>query len=100
MSTLDLSQYLEQPLTVTGLARDARAGAIVLPVGDHEDKRPVYVAGLKTWGDQEGRTVSVSGILRLRAIIAIATVDKEGSVSHGLDDAVFVIDDPSWKIES
>jgi hypothetical protein len=99
MSVLNLAEHLERPMTVIGRARDARAGAIVLDAED-EDSMPIYVAGLETWGDHEGRIVSVSGILRKRAVIPIATVDEEGSISHGLDSAVFVIDDPSWKFES
>jgi hypothetical protein len=84
--------------TVTGRARDARAGAIVLYVGS-ENSMPICVDGLESWGNQEGRAVSASGILRQRAVVPIATIGEDGSISHGLDDVVFVIDDPGWKIE-
>jgi len=95
MNASELMGYVEKPLTVTGRARDASAGATVVADGS-EDSVPIYVAGLGTWGDQEGRMVSVRGVLRKRAIIPIATIDQGGSVSHGLGDAVFVIDNPSW----
>jgi hypothetical protein len=96
MSTVDLTRQLEKLVTVEGCARDAGAGAIVLQA----NSEPIYVAGLETWGDKEGITVTVSGILRRRAVIAISTLDEEGAISHGLDSAVFVIDDPTWKFES
>jgi hypothetical protein len=95
MSPLDLSRYLEERLTLIGRALDASAGAMVVLAGN-EEGMPIYVGGLGTWGDDEGRTVSVSGILRRRAVIPIAAFDEEGSVSHGLEGAVFVIDEPDW----
>ena len=98
MRPLDLSRYREKRVTLIGRARDASAGAMIVPATSEEGV-PIYVGGLGTWGEEEGRTVSVSGILRRRAVIPIATFDQEGSVSHGLEGAVWVIDEPDWQIE-
>jgi hypothetical protein len=91
----DLANHLGQHVTVTGVARNGSAGALVSR-DDEMAAEPVYVAGLRSWGELAGRKVSVSGLLHRRAIIPLAVVDDDGAVSHGLGSAPFVIDEAVW----
>ena len=90
-----LAALVGSQTTVTGVARNAHAGAVVLTA----DRTPVYIDGRESWDetDLDGTKVDVTGVLRRRSIVPKATVEADGAVSHGMDDDdVFVIADPSW----
>ncbi len=97
MST-DLDKQLNSSTTITGTARNARTGAIVML----EDRTPIYVAGLESWDVQlNGIEVAVSGVLNRRSLVPQAVVDDDGAVSHGMDDpSVYVIDGATWELAS
>ncbi|NUT91829.1 MAG: hypothetical protein HOY78_07330 [Saccharothrix sp.] len=81
---MDLDAHVGRPVTLHGTAHDAHAGAVVVPEGA---ELPVYVEHLAAWGDDAGRDVRVTGVLRL-----VPPTTPPGS--HGLMDAVYVLTDP------
>ena|SRR5437870_1237846 len=96
MDDKTLAQHVGKQADITGVARDAMAGAVVLT----DDRTPVYIDGLRAWDDSvSGSRVRVSGTLRHRGVAPTASVAKDGSVSHGMDGASYVLEDASWQVE-
>ncbi|WP_309115602.1 hypothetical protein [Saccharothrix sp.] len=83
---MDLNVHLGQRITLHGTAHNAHAGAVVVPAGGD---LPVYVEHLPAWGEEVGRDVRVTGVLRL----VPPTARKDGPVSHGITSSVYVLTD-------
>ena len=94
--SIQLDSMLDKKATITGVAGNARMGAVVLT----DDRTPIYIDGLESWADTDlaGQQVEVSGTLRSRSLAPQATVDADGAVSHGMDGASsYVLENASWK---
>lgn len=84
---------LDQEVTVSGCARDAFMGAVVLT----EDRTPIYVDGLREWDeDIEGEDIQATGVLRRRSLAPDPVVDEDGAVSHGAEGTNYVLEGASW----
>jgi hypothetical protein len=84
-------EHLGESVTLRGTARTAAAGAIVSVAGE-----PVYVDGLDRWSEEvEGKSIEVTGVLRLRESGLPAPPEGEAPM-HGLVDDTFVLDDAEW----
>lgn len=94
MSHTELDQLLGEAVTLSGCARDAMMGAIVLT----EDRTPIYLAGMREWSeDVEGEDVEVKGVLQRRSLAPDPAVDEQGNHSHGAEGSNYVLDGVSWK---
>jgi hypothetical protein len=94
---MDLDRHVDQPVTLTGTARDARMGAVVL----QPDRTPVYVAGLDEWpSDVEGEAIQATGVLRRRKLLADPVVGPDNARSDGLEGTSFVLEDAAWVLQA
>lgn len=90
---MGLEQKIDSNVTITGTARNAAAGAVVLT----EDRTPVYVAGLDRWEKAfDGKQVSASGTLRREA--GDEVVNSKGEYSTGIASGRFVLEGPTWAL--
>lgn len=89
-----LEALLDQSVTLRGVARIARMGAVLLT----PERTPVYIAGLEDWPDDlNGQTLDVTGVLRSRKLAPDPTVDAQGGVSHGITGMNYVLEDADWR---
>lgn len=80
-------------VTVVGVARDAKGGAVVLLEGE-----PLYVRGLDAWPKGlRDRRVEVTGTLRDEKLIPSPVVDSKGAISQGAEGNQLVLDTPTWR---
>jgi len=95
MSRTGLDHLIGEAVTLSGCARDAMMGAVVLT----EDRTPVYMAGMREWSeDVEGEDVEVKGVLRRRSLAPDPVVDEHGNHSHGAEGTNYVLDEVTWKL--
>ena len=95
MSQTGLDHLLDQSVTLSGCARDAMMGAVVLTL----DRTPVYLTGMREWReDVEGEDVEVHGVLRRRSLAPDPVIDSQGNHSHGAQGTNYVLDEVSWKL--
>ena len=93
MADFDPTQHVGETVTFRGTAWSAAAGATVAVAGADV---PIYIDGLDSWpADLEGKTVQVSGTLRLRER-DVPPADEGEWPSHGLDTDTFVVDGAEW----
>ena len=85
--------------SVTGIARDAKAGAVLAL----DDGRVVYVAGLSAWpADVVGRRVRGTGTLAVASRLPRATQEDSGAWSQGVagdSTGETWLDDAQWAVE-
>ena len=94
MLDTDPSQFLDQTVTLVGVARDAHSGAVVLL----SDGTPVYVVGLDEWDEQWNRKqIKITGTLRKRELAPDPEVGPNGEVSHGMFGDALVLEDAVWE---
>ena len=84
---------VEQRLRLSGLASDAKGGAVVL-IGSV----PVYLEGMSAWppGTAKHR-VAVGGTLVRRAQLPAATKNAKGEVAAGASGPQWVLTAPTWR---
>ena len=83
-----LDDKLGQEITLKGIARDAKGGAVLLT----EEKIPVYIEGLDSWTSSvEGSRVSVSGVLKKEKYIPDPTIGEDGGISQGAVGMQYVL---------
>jgi hypothetical protein len=81
-------------VTLTGTARDAKGGAVLLT----KNQEPVYIDDLASWPEKlHGKRVKVSGQLQYRQHLPEAGVDKNGAISQGARGKQYVLDGASWE---
>jgi hypothetical protein len=97
MTQPNYDSMVDTNVTIRGVARDARMGAVVLP----EDRTPIYIDGLEEWDDDvSGESIEVTGMLRRRKLAPDPVVGADGGVSHGIHGDNFVLEDPAWSVLS
>lgn len=87
-------KYMNQHVTVGGMADDAHQGAVVVL----SDNMEVYVRGLSRWDKTLRRKgVKVTGFLRYDKIAPDPEVNAKGEVSHGMIGGVLILEEPKWE---
>jgi hypothetical protein len=80
--------------SVTGQARNAKLGAVVIV----EDDGVYDVDGLEEWPEQlDGKTVTVSGVLRV-VHHETPVCNKAGEYSAGMVGVQNIIENPTWVV--
>ncbi|HEY3353508.1 MAG TPA: hypothetical protein VGQ83_09685 [Polyangia bacterium] len=81
--------------TIEGVARNAKAGAVVLTAGGE----PVYVQGLDAWPrDVDGKTVVATGRLVDKKLIP-DPVGPDGELRQGAVGTQRVLEQPAWRVK-
>lgn len=90
---MDLESMMDQEVEIKGLAKDAKAGAVVL----NEDETPIYIKGLNFWPDELfGKQVIVKGTLKLLKLIPDPVMTEDGGHSTGAWGKDWVIEDAKY----
>jgi hypothetical protein len=83
-----------QIVTLHGIARDAKGGAVLLL----SNNNPVYIEGLSAWpGEFSGKQVSVTGVLREKKLIPDPYIAPDGGISQGAIGTQIVLEKARWK---
>ncbi|HUQ01289.1 MAG TPA: hypothetical protein VM261_02285 [Kofleriaceae bacterium] len=83
-----------QEVTLSGIARDAVEGAVILL----SDGTPVYVKGLFSWDDAlDRKRLLVTGTLRMSGSSDQPLVDAQGNHRQGSEGDRLVIENATWK---
>ena len=91
-----LSTLLGQRVRLSGIARDAKGGAVLL-VND----APLYLAGLDGWPTAiHGKQVAVGARLVEKQYLPEATRDAKGAISQGAAGKQYVLETPTWRLLS
>lgn len=89
MANDELSGGDEQPVTITGTAENAKAGAIICP----EEGRVIYVLGMREWDNEVvGTEVTLRGRLRRQQIFPRAKVNSRGVMMQGISGTPLVLE--------
>ena len=89
-----LADLRNSRVRLSGVARDAKGGAIVL-VND----LPIYLAGLAAWPRPiEGKRVAVGGALVEKQYLPQATRNAKGEISQGAEGKQYVLESPLWRL--
>jgi hypothetical protein len=80
-----------------GYAFDAKGGPVILI----DNQVPVYIPDMDSWPSELlGKVIKVSGTLRYKRYLHVATVDPSGAISQGIDPEGdvkdYVIESPKW----
>ena len=94
MIDTDPTDFLDQTVTLVGIARDAHSGAVVLL----SDDTPVYIVGLNYWDDEWNRKrIKITGVLRDSELAPDPEVGPDGEHSHGMFGDALVLEDAVWE---
>ncbi len=94
LQTLRLPENMGKTVTVRGIARDAKGGAVLLPANTD----PIYIEGLSSWPDEVlGKEVSVTGVLREKKLIPDPYIASDGGISQGAIGTQMVLEKATWK---
>lgn len=89
-----LPSQVGRHVTLTGTARDAKGGAVLL-AGSGE---PVYIDDLDAWPEAlHGKQVTATGHLRRRQHLPQAKVDEHSAVSQGAQGKQYVLEGARWQ---
>jgi hypothetical protein len=89
-----LADLRNSRVRLSGVARDAKGGAIVLV----HDLR-IYLAALEAWPRAiEGKTVAVGGRLVEKQYLPQATRNEKGEISQGAAGNQYVLESPTWRL--
>lgn len=84
------------PITLRGLAHNAKRGAILL---QPDATSPIYIGGLAAWPPELlGERVSVTGRLTEQKLIE-DPVNERGELVQGATGTQSVLEDAVWKLE-
>ncbi|MBI4237168.1 MAG: hypothetical protein HY696_01965 [Deltaproteobacteria bacterium] len=92
---IDLAHEVGRQTTVRGVARDSKAGAIiVLAQGE-----VIYIDGLSEWpAELHGKQVSAHGLLKRRKYIPDPTIGPDGGIAQGAKGLQFVLTRARWQL--
>jgi len=90
-----LSSLVGKRVRLSGVARDAKGGAVLLVDGS-----PVYLQALESWPSHaNGKVVSVGGTLVSKEYLPKATRDAKGAISQGTEGGdQLVFESPTWRV--
>ena len=94
MNDIELESLVGQDVTLNGIARDAKGGAVLVI----EETAPVYIEGLASWTlELLGMKISVSGLLKKEKIIPDPVIGENGGISQGAVGTQFVLNKAEWE---
>ena len=77
---MDIEKSIGQKITILGIAKDAKGGAILLT----SEKVPIYIKGLDSWSPElYDKQLKVTGVLKEEKFIPDPVIDEDGSISTG-----------------
>ncbi len=77
---MDIEKLIGQKITIIGIAKDAKGGAVVLT----PEKVAIYIKGLDSWSSELfDKRLEVTGVLKEEKFIPDPVVDEDGSISTG-----------------
>ena len=80
MDEAKMKEPPEQKTTITGIARDAKGGAVLII----ENGEPVYIIGMASWQDDIlGKEIKMEGIMKEEKLIPDPVIDEDGAISQG-----------------
>jgi hypothetical protein len=55
--------------------------------------------GIEEWDSETWKKrISVTGILRHKSLAPNSNINSEGEISHGVDEDIYVLENPTWTI--
>lgn len=91
-----LSAFYGKRVRLSGIARDAKGGAVLLINGE-----PIYLQGVDSWPDSaDKKIVSVGGKLVSKQYLPEARTDAKGAISQGAVGSQTVLENPVWRVTS
>ena len=85
----------DQNITVIGIARNGKDGALVLTKNDSV----YYVDGLEFWEESiNGKEVSIMGVLKIESLSANEMKNEEGEWKAGVVGDKKTIRNAKWKV--
>ena len=89
-----VSKLVGHHVRLSGLARNAKGGAVLLV-----DGAPLYLAGMQSWpAEAEGKQVAVGGTLVDKQYLPEATRNAKGEVSQGGAGTQLVLESVAWRL--
>ena len=90
---MDIKKSLGQKITILGIAKDAKGGAVLLT----SDKEPIYIKGLDSWTPELfDKQLKVTGVLKEEKFIPDPIIDEDGSISTGAYGNQLVLEDTEF----
>ena len=91
-ATRNLSKLNGKQVELTGVAENAKGGAILLV-----DDGPIYLRKLDSWPDNlRGKSVVVKGTLKSMKLIPSPERGPDGAISQGAEGSQWVLEDPRY----
>ena len=77
---MDIEKLVGQKITLKGIAKDAKGGAVILT----PEKVPIYIKDLDSWPPELfDKQLEVTGVLKEEKFIPDPVIDEDGSISTG-----------------
>jgi len=94
---MDIEKSIGQKITILGIAKDAKGGAVLLTSG----KVAIYIKGLDSWPPELfNKQLKVTGMLKEEKFIPDPIIDENGSISTGAyGDQLVLIDAEFFECE-
>lgn len=94
MKNIELERLIGQEVSLNGVARDAKGGAVLVI----EETAPVYIKGLASWTPELlGMEVLVRGLLKKEKFIPDPLIGENGGISSGAFGTQFVLVNTEWE---
>ncbi len=89
MNGVNIKELLDKEVILTGMAKNAKGGAILLI-----NEMPIYLKGLSSWSMVHfGKIIKVKGTLRDEKLIPDPHVDENDAISQGAIGNQIVLED-------
>ena len=89
MAQDNLSKFIGMKLTLTGIAKESKAGPVLIT----DDNIPIYIKSISSWSERFlNKQVSLTGILKKEKLIPDPTIDENGAISQGAEGDQLVLE--------
>lgn len=96
MKEIDLEEFIDQRITLHGIAKDAKGGAVLILA----EEIPIYIEDLASWSPELfGKHIEVIGILRKKKLIPDPRIDENGGISQGAIGMQLVLENAEYSLE-
>ncbi|MFX1238477.1 MAG: hypothetical protein ACFE8P_12255 [Promethearchaeota archaeon] len=80
MKKKGLEEFLDQQVTLYGIARDAKGGAVLITA----EEIPIYIENIASWPPElHYKKITAIGVLKKKKLIPDPKIDKNGGISQG-----------------